>query len=138
MGTVFIANVFGQSLESSDDFRALYDQQNILCMFGRELGLEPLSAFVDFTDVEVNHEITELPEGMTSSDHLMIASGVWCDLSSAHDNLKRLRDHLATERPRLGLIRNQLPEVLKELDTLLAFMSAHSGTDKRFNLAVVE
>lgn len=38
----------------------------------------------------------------------------------------------------MGLIHSPLPAVLEDFEVLLAFMKEHCGSEKRFNLAVVE
>ncbi|WP_161793852.1 hypothetical protein [Jannaschia aquimarina] len=59
------------------------------------------------------------------------------DLDEAADRLAALREHLRDAAPRIGMIRDARPDVIEELDMVMAFVEPHRRTGARFNLALL-
>ncbi|MEM8789179.1 MAG: hypothetical protein AAGE76_13050 [Pseudomonadota bacterium] len=68
------------------DLGALYDNASDLDRIMKDLGLPTLNAMIDTTDVGVNMDLTEMPDGMVSTGELMIQQGRWVDFEPARQH----------------------------------------------------
>jgi len=139
MSTVLWANVLvaGQVTSDEVDHAALYRHAGRLDALTRSLGLHPFLELCDTTDQRFNVEGFELPAGMASTNELMAAQGAWMPFGEATTMLQALRDHIATANVRFGLLNYQQPQVLAELDEVIAFAKTHASRAERFNFSVV-
>ncbi|MFT3735262.1 MAG: hypothetical protein QM776_09585 [Rhodocyclaceae bacterium] len=139
MSTVLWANVLVDGKVKSDqaDHRALYKHAGKLDRVCRGLGLSGFLSVCDTTDQRFNLDDTDLPAGMSSTDEMMAASGVWMPIVEAVLWLQTLRDHIVSRNVRFGLLSNQYEQVLAELDEVLAFARAEAATAQQFNFSVV-
>lgn len=140
MSTVLWANLLdGQGVVQSEqaDYLALYKHTDKLDDLARKNGLPSFEALCDLTDIKLNMEVIELPEGMTSSDELMAAQGVWMPPAEAERLLQGLIDIIRRDNPRFGLLSNQQADVLQDLEEALAFLRARKPGMRGFNFSVV-
>lgn len=139
MSTVLWANVLIAGAVKSDqtDHLALYKHAGKLNAITNALKLQPFKAICDTTDRRINMGTEELPAGMRSTNELMAAQGTWMSADAAISFLQELRDHIADNNVRFGLLSNQQPEVLAELDEVLAFVKTESPRAEKFNFSVV-
>ena len=139
MGHVLWANIANQAklCGAESDLKALYDLRSRLDKIMLEIRCRPLAEMIDITDLSVNMDVLELPEGMESTTELMMAEGVWIDADVARRDLEKLRDHLNETRPKLGLLKDKRPQVIEELDEVLEFISKNAEPGARFNFCEV-
>jgi hypothetical protein len=138
VSTVLWANVLvdGKVVSDQSDHLALYKHADKLDTIATSLVLPSFIGICDTTDQRFNIKDTELPAGMTSTDEVMAAQGAWMPVADAVTMLEALRDHIVTKNVRFGLLSNQQPQVVAELDEVLAFARGQSQAD-RFNFSVV-
>lgn len=139
MSTVLWANVLvaGEVKSEGVDYGALYRHADKLDALTRQLGLTRFRSICDMTDARFNTDQLALPAGMTSTDELMAAQGVWVDTPQAIAMLQGLRQHILDGKVRFGLLTNQHEDVVHELAAALAFAKAQAATGPKFNFAVV-
>ena len=139
MSTVLWANVLAGGKVKTDqgDCFALYKHAGKLGSIAKSLGLPSFQDICDTTDQRFNLEDKDLPAGMTSTDELMAAQGVWMPIAEAVPYLQALRDHIVQKNVRFGLLSNQHSEVLQELDDVIAFVKAETEVAEKFNFSVV-
>lgn len=139
MGTVLWANRLADGVVVCDerDKYALHKHLDRLDRLADEVGLPPLSALCDTTDLRANLEGLPLPAGMTSSDQWMAVEGVWLPAAEATAHLEALLRLLERERPRFGLFRNDYADVVQELRDALAFAREGEARNESFNFSVV-
>jgi hypothetical protein len=139
VSTVLWANVLveGKVVSDETDHTALYRHADKLDAIATSLGLPSFIGICDTTDQRFNVEDTDLPAGMTSTDEVMAVQGAWMPIADAVAMLERLRDHVVTRNVRFGLLSNQQPQVVVELDEVLAFAKGRSRQADRFNFSVV-
>lgn len=108
MSTVLWANlkVAGRVESNQVDYRFLYKHGKQLDTIARSLKLRPFLDLCDTTDQQVNLDLLPLPPGMTSTDELMAARGVWMPAADAAPWLQALHDHIVQQGIRFGLLRN--------------------------------
>ncbi len=139
MSTVLWANYLVDGVVTSDqaDKYALCRHTHKLDALCRESGITPLSEICDSTDMRVNVEDIELPEGMESTDELMARDGVWIDSQSAVTLLENLLDAVRSKKPRFGLLKDDRDDVVSELEESIAFAKNAAAKGARFNFAIV-
>lgn len=139
MSTVLWANVLAAGEVKSDqgDCFALYKHAGKLDSIATSLGLPSFVGICDTTDQRFNLEDKDLPAGMTSTDELMAAEGVWMPIKEAVNYLQALRDHVVQRNVRFGLLSNQQSEVVKELDEVIVFVNREAPSAQKFNFSVV-
>lgn len=140
MSTVLWANVLVDGKVKSDqaDHIALYQHASKLDAICRGLQLAGFLSVCDTTDQRFNlDDDSSLPAGVSSTDVLMAASGVWMPMPQACDWLQTLREHIVSRQVRFGWLRNQHAEVVTELDAVLAFAQAEAAVAQKFNFSVV-
>ncbi|QPH53739.1 hypothetical protein [Pontivivens ytuae] len=139
MSTVLWANVLHDGTLScnEEDLLWLLKFSKDLDKISAKLGQPPFSELFDHTDMQVNMDVTELPDGMEDTRELMIRDGVWVPLEAAADRLRALLDHLRSAQPRLGTLRDRRADVEEELDMALRFVEQYRRGGARFNFAVV-
>ncbi|HZH43169.1 MAG TPA: hypothetical protein VEY50_03680 [Lysobacter sp.] len=138
MSTVLWANVLagGAVVSDQQDRHALYKHADRLDALARELGLPSFAAACDTTDARYNTQDLPLPDGATSTNDVMAASGAWLSRGDGERLLAGLLEHIRAKQVRFGLLRNQHDEVVRELEDVLAFVRAQPAAE-RFNFAVV-
>jgi hypothetical protein len=139
MSTVLWANVLvdGTVQSEQEDRAALYKHGDRLDALCKSLGLPSFLAACDTTDLRFNVEDLELPPGLSSTDQMMAADGVWMNLGEAIDMLEKLLTHIRSKKVRFGLLSNQHEDVVVELTEVIAFAKTHVGTEQKFNFSVV-
>jgi hypothetical protein len=139
MSTVLWANVLvdGSAVSEQSDHWALYKHTTKLDSIAKSLGLPSFLGLCDLTDARVNAGELLLPEGVESTDVLMAATGTWMDLTTARALLERLLARIIEQQPRFGLLTNDAPSVVEELQEVLAFIAAAPEGATKFNFAVV-
>ncbi len=140
MSTVLWANLLVGSEVKSDeaDRYALYKHGEKLDTLTRQLGLPLFNTFCDTTDLRYNmEEGMELPDGMSSTNELMVRDGAWLDVREAEATLDRLLGHIRDHKVRFGLLANQHVDVVSELEGVLAFLRSEGVEATKFNFAVV-
>lgn len=139
MSTVLWANQLKDGAVSSQeaDLYALYKHLTSLDTLADRLGVGNLSSLCDETDLLVNLDQLDLPDGMTDTNELMAAQGRWVDASEAVQRLERLLTHVEKDRPRFGLVGNQVDVVIEELSEALNFARHAADAGAQFNFAIV-
>ena len=139
MSTVYWSNALVGDTVSSDneDLYALYKHTKKLDSLCSTLGLREISSFIDNTDLMVNLEQLDMPDGMESTDELMAAQGNWTDAALAADVLEKLCEHVKENEIRFGLVSNARSDIIEELELCAKFARAAAENGGRFNLAVV-
>lgn len=139
MSTVLWANQLSDGAVTSDqeDRYALYRHLDKLDKVCRSLGMTPLSAICDSTDMQFNLGDAELPEGMTSTNDLMARDGVWVPAVEAVALLEGLLAAVREKQIRFGILRDDHDEVVRELSESLAVARAAAAQGAKFNFAVV-
>lgn len=140
MSTVLWANqlTHGEVVGENEDYYALYKHGKRIDGICKELKLKPLTSFCDFTDVRFNNNAFELPPGATSTNDVMKVSGVWIDGSEAHEILVQVLQYLREKRPRFGLLKNELEDVIEELEACIKFAEEAKLANAKFNFSVVQ
>lgn len=140
MSTVLWANQLldGEVVSEGEDYYALYKHGSRLDAICKDLKLKPLTSRCDFTDVKFNNDEIELPPGAKSTDDVMKVSGVWMEGAQAHEILLRVREHMEDKKPRFGLLKNELPEVIEELAACAKFAEDAMKSGVKFNFSVVQ
>ena len=140
MSTVLWANQLanGEVVGENEDYYALYKHGKRIDAICKELKLRPLTSFCDFTDVKFNNDEFELPPGATSTNDVMKVSGVWIDASEAHEILVRVLQYVREKSPRFGLLKNELADVVEELEASIKFAEAAKTANAKFNFSVVQ
>ncbi|MBL9037282.1 MAG: hypothetical protein JNG84_02085 [Archangium sp.] len=140
MSTVLWANLLeGGAVRTDDsDKAALHRHTDALDTLGTKLGLGSFAELCDTTDLQFNmSDDDELPPGVESTNELMATKGAWRDLAPALKLLEALLSHLRQHRPRFGVFRNDLDDVIAELDEALTFAKTARAPDATFNFSVV-
>ncbi len=139
MSTVYWSNALVDGAVSSDseDLYAVYKHTDKLDGLCKTLGLAELSSFVDDTDLMVNLDQLDMPEGMESTDDLMAMKGVWVDAALAADTLEQLLEHVRANDIRFGLVSNARDDIIEELELATGFARRAAEHGGKFNLAVV-
>lgn len=127
----------GKVKSDQADHVALYKQADKLDAIAKSLKLPSFLKVCDTTDLRFNTEDLQLPQGMVSTDELMAAQGSWMPVADAIELLQALRDHIVNQNVRFGMLSNQQPQVLAELDEVLAFARGEAAGAQRFNFSVV-
>lgn len=140
MSTVLWANQLanGEVVGEEEDYYALYKHAKRIDAICKELGLRPLTSFFDFTDVRFNNDEFELPPGAESTIDVMKVMGVWIDASEAHEVLVCVLQYLRDKSPRFGLLKNELAEVVEELEASIKFAEEAKKANAKFNFSVVQ
>jgi hypothetical protein len=139
MSTVFWSNSLIDGVVASDqnDLYAFYKHAKKLDAICKQLNLPELSGFVDDTDLLVNMDQLELPEGMQSTDELMATQGNWVDAQVAAETLGKLLAHVQANDIKFGVLRNSRQDIIEELELCSAFAADVAEKGGKFNLAVV-
>ena len=139
MGTVLWANhlLDGAVVSDEADKRALFEHAAKLDKLAVAAGLEPLSHLIDHTDLLFNTSDDELPEGIASTDELMAREGVWATGVEALAILTGLLDAINTERPRFGILHNDIDAVVAELSESIEYAKKAQAAGASFNFSVV-
>lgn len=139
MGSVLWANYLldGSVISDQSDKYALYKHLDKLDQICRSAGLPALSSICDSTDMSVNLDIIELPEGMDSTDELMIRDGIWIDGSDAVQWLVRLLKEIQNKNSRFGLFSNDHDAVTAELVETIEFAKTAATSNAKFNFAII-
>ncbi len=137
MSTVLWANTLINGHVDSDqtDKPALYKHARKLEKITRQLKLTSFLSAQDFTDAQFNLSAEDLPEGMTSTDELMVERGVWITATDAIDMLENLIRYITENDIRFGLIRNDSAAIISELQQSLDY--ANKTKHGMFNFSVV-
>ncbi|MDX1527718.1 MAG: hypothetical protein R3337_03760 [Gammaproteobacteria bacterium] len=139
MSTVLWANCLVDGAVTSDqsDKYALFKHTDKLDVLCRDSGITPLSEVCDSTDMRFNVEDLELPDGMESTDELMARDGVWIDAQSAVTLLETLLGAVRSKKPRFGLLKDNIDDVVSELEESIAFAKAAAAEGAKFNFSIV-
>lgn len=139
MSTVLWANVLvdGEVRSDQSDHPCLCRHTKKLDVLCREIGLPSFAGICDTTDQRFNLGDDPLPAGMTSTDKLMAAEGVWMSAGQALGMLERLREHIVDRKVRFGLLGDQRDAVVAEKDEVIGFVREQATDATRFNFAVV-
>ncbi|MDR7270849.1 hypothetical protein J2X20_003507 [Pelomonas saccharophila] len=140
MSTVLWANQLADGAVTSDeeDKAALFRHSSRLDAICRKLGLGPFSALCDSTDVRFNHGDFELPPGAESTNDVMAKEGVWVDAGEAVRRLQAMLAHITQNKTRFGLLRNDLDDVIAELQQSIGFAELAAAAKAKFNFCIVE
>lgn len=139
MSTVLWANclVDGKVVSDQSDKYALYRFADKLDSICDRIGTPRLSSLHDSTDLQFNLNDAELPEGMTSTDELMAADGIWTDASEARRMLETLLQAIRDERPRFGMFSDAIDDVIAELEESIEFARKAEQQGGMFNFSIV-
>lgn len=127
----------GQVVTDALDKPALHKHTDKLDELCGQIGLPAFSDLCDSTDARFNLEDLDLPDGMTSTDEVMAAEGVWVEAPQALFLLRQLLDHVRRHKTRFGLLRNDHDAVVAELVQSIEFFDAASAGGERVNFSVV-
>jgi len=139
MSTVLWANQLldGKVTSDQEDRYALYRHLDRLDRVCRSLGLTPLSAICDSTDMRFSLDDTDLPEGMASTNELMARDSVWVPAAEAVALLEGLLAAVRERRVRFGILRDDHDDVVRELSESLALARSAAAQGAMFNFAFV-
>lgn len=139
MSTVLRANhlVEGEVVSEKEDYYALYKHAKRIDAICKSLNLKTLTSFCDLTDVRFNNGDFQLPPGASSTDDVMKVQGVWIEGKEAHKILSSVLAYVRDKKPRFGLLKNDLSEVLEELEASVRFAEQAASLQARFNFSVV-
>ncbi|MBX3585446.1 MAG: hypothetical protein KF796_02290 [Ramlibacter sp.] len=140
MSTVLWANqlVNGEVVSENEDYYVLYKHGKRIDAICKELKLRPLTSFCDLTDVKFNNDESDLPPGAMSTNDVMKVSGVWIDGKEAHEVLDRVLQYVKEKSPRFGFLKNELSDVIDELEASIKFAEAAKTANAKFNFSVVQ
>lgn len=139
MSTVLWANVLinGEVKSDQNDLYALYKHSKKLDKLTKKLGTINFVSTHDFTDLQFNLSQDELPDGMESTDELMAENGVWVPASEARIMIEALIAHITSERVKFGLFKDDVKQVLSELNESLELARQAGSENAMFNFSVV-
>lgn len=139
MSTVLWANCLadGKVVSDQSDKYALYKFADKLDGICEEIGIPYLSSLHDSTDLQFNLSDTELPEGVTSTDEMMAADGIWTDAAEARRMLESLLETIRDERPRFGMFSDAIDDVIAELEESIDFATKAEQQGGMFNFSIV-
>ena len=139
MSTVLWINTLinGEVESSENDLYAIYKHSKKLDRISKKLGTIGFVSTHDFTDMRFNLSEKELPEGMESTNELMVQNGVWVSGSEAVKMLESLIAHITSEKIKFGFFKDDVKEVLNELNESLEIATKASNENGKFNYAVV-
>ena len=95
------------------------------------------SDILDSTDMQINLDVIELPEGMESTDELMAQQGVWASAAAVLHMLETLLHKIETDNIRFGTARNAREDIVAELQESIAFAREAVTKSAKFNFGVV-
>lgn len=139
MSTVLWANTLidGKVETNESDLFALYKHSKKLDKLSKQLGTISFTSTHDFTDMKFNLSDDELPPGVESTDEVMAGSGVWVPASDAAKMLESLITYISSENIKFGLLKNDVDDVLSELEESLNTANKALARSGLFNFAVV-
>ena len=139
MSTVLWANGLADGKVVSDE-----SDKYALCKFADKLdgiceriGVPQLSSLHDSTDMQFNLSEAELPAGMTSTDEVMAADGIWTDAAEARGMLEQVLQAVRDERPRFGMFSDAVNDVIAELEESIQFARKCEQQGAMFNFSIV-
>jgi hypothetical protein len=139
MSTVLWANTLrnGEVESNEYDLYALYKHSQKLDKLTKKLGTISFISTHDFTDMQFNISDDELPEGVESTDEIMAQNGVWVPGSEATRMLDELISHISSQKIKFGLFKDDVEEVLDELNKSLEVAKKARSANGMFNFAIV-
>jgi hypothetical protein len=87
--------------------------------------------------MQFNISDDELPEGVESTDEIMAQNGVWVPGSEATRMLDELISHISSQKIKFGLFKDDVEEVLDELNKSLEVAKKARSANGMFNFAIV-
>jgi len=140
MSTVLWANRLlntGEVVSDGCDKWALYKHADKLDKLAGVAKVGPFSSLLDHTDLHFNMGNDELPEGMQSTNELMARDGVWKSATEALAILNKLFALVTAEKPRFGVMKNDIDTVVAELSASIEYAEKAREVGAKFNFAVV-
>lgn len=140
MSTVLWANHLlnnGKVVSDESDKWALYKYAKKLNKFALLAKVEPFYSLLDNTDIQFNMGDDELPDGMKSTNELMVHKGVWTSAKEALVILNGVLAVISSEKPRFGVIKNDYDTVVTELSDSIEYAKKASEVDAKFNFSIV-
>jgi hypothetical protein len=139
MSTVLWANILenGKVISDERDKYVLYKYSKQLDKLTHKLNVVSFISTQDFTDMQFNISEDDLPDGMESTDQLMVEQGVWVAGAEAVDMLEKLINYISEHKIKFGLLRNAQEDVMDELKESLEFAYKAKNINGKFNFSVV-
>ena len=139
MSTVLWANTLVDGVVETNqvDLYALYKHAKKLDKLTKKLGTVGFIDSQDFTDYQFNLSDDELPDGMESTDQLMVTDGVWISGFDAVAMLQALIEHISANKIKFGLFTDDAESVLEELKESLEVAQKARDNNGMFNFAVI-
>jgi hypothetical protein len=140
--TLWIQTREGREISNeSDDHSLMHELSEQLDGACERLGLAPLSAFFDTTDLEFNAREDDFEDDVELDPETGCAYGIddmqWFEAAAGLKTLQGLREHVASGAGIPDLDADSTGPLLEELDDCIAKLQGPATRGGKFNLPVV-